>query len=104
MFHVWRAGCDGAPAQFQFQTEILDDLLRKQADQIGVTRQARVVIGKDLLRNRGAADVIIFFQQQHAQSSTRKIRRRHQAIVSGSKNYNVIFALDHAHARARARD
>src|ERR1043166_3950266 len=64
VFHVWRAGSDDAAPQFQLQTKIMDDLLRKEADQIGVTRQARLVIRKDLLRSRRAADVVVFFHYQ----------------------------------------
>ena len=41
MFHVWRAGCDRSPAQFQLQPEIVDNLVRKQADEIRTATSGR---------------------------------------------------------------
>ena len=103
VIYVRRAGCDGATAQFELQVEIVNDLLRKQADQIRVARQARVVIGKDSLRSRRPTDVIILFQQEHAQAGAPEISRRDKPIVTRTQNHNVIFALGRAHALDRDR-
>jgi hypothetical protein len=64
--YVWSARGRGAAAKLQRQTEVADNLMREQTDKVRIPRQARVVIGKNLLRSRRSADVIIFFQQQHA--------------------------------------
>ena len=55
-----------------------------------VPRQARFVIRKDLLRSRRAADVIIFFQQQHAESSSAKISGGNQAIMTCAQYDDII--------------
>src|SRR3954468_4656556 len=101
MSHVWRARCDRAPAQFHVQAKILDDLLRQQADQIGIPRQARVVIRKNSLRYGRTADVIIFFQQQHAQPRAREICRRDEPVMSGSQNDDIVVRFHFELCRKR---
>src|SRR5206468_8926986 len=69
MVHVWRTRGNRASTQFKVQAEIADDFLRKQTHEIGISGELRVKIGKHALRGGRSADVIIFLQQQDAQSS-----------------------------------
>ena len=102
MIHKRRARCDRPSPQFEFQPEILDDFVRKEADEIGIARQTRVVIGEKPLRSCRPADVIVFLQQQYAQASTREISRSNKAVVTRPEDHNIISALDRAHARNRS--
>ena len=52
-----------AAAQFKIQSEVSDDFLREQTDEVGISRQSRIIIRKDFLRSRSAADIIVFFQK-----------------------------------------
>ena len=79
-----------AAAQLQLEPEIIHDLLGKKANEIGVTRKPRLKIGKHFLRSGRAPDVIVLFQQQHAQTGPPQVARRHQAIVPGTQNHHVI--------------
>ena len=92
ILHVGSERAGRAPAQLEVQAQIADDFLRKQADQVGVARQMRVVVGEDFLRSRGAADVIVFLQEQNAQSRACQVGRRDEAIMAGAE--------DHAHRTA----
>jgi len=44
-----------------------------------------------LLRSRRAPDVIIFFQQQHAQSGSAEISGGDQAIMTGAQYDNIVL-------------
>src|SRR5262249_39975596 len=80
-------------AQFQMEAEIADDFLRKQTDQVRKAEEPGVKIGKKLLRKGWPTDIVILLEQEHAQTGTRQIRRRHQAIVTGTENHDIIFWL-----------
>ncbi len=90
VLHVGRERSGRAPAQLEVQAQIANDFLREQADQVGVARQMRVVIGEDFLRGRGAADVIVLLQEQDAQARARQIGRRDQTVMSGAKDDDVV--------------
>src|SRR5436190_22167688 len=73
MVHVRRTRGNRASAQFKVQSEIADDFLRKQTHEIGISGEMRVKIVEHTLLAGRSADVIIFLQQQHAQSSAPQI-------------------------------
>src|ERR1700738_414790 len=90
---IGRERPSGAPAQFKVQSEIANDLLGKEADEIRVAREARVVIRKNLLRSRRAADVVVFLQQQYAQARTRQVTRGDEPVMAGAEDDNVVFGF-----------
>ena len=91
--HIRRERAGGAPAQLEVQSEIANDLFGKEADEIRVTREARIIIGKQLLRSGRAADVIVLLQQQHGQSRARQVTRRDESVMSRTEDDNIVSGL-----------
>src|SRR4030095_14168254 len=52
MAEIRRKRRGGASAQFKIQTDVLNDFLWKQTDEIRISRQLCVIIGKHILRRR----------------------------------------------------
>ena len=94
MAAVLHVGCERpgrTPAQLEVQPQIANDFLREQADQVRVARQIRVVVGEHFLRGRRSADVIVLLQEQDTQSRAGQVGRRHQAIMSGAQDDDIVF-------------
>ena len=93
---IRRVGSDLAPAQLEIQPEILNDLLREKTDQVRVAGEQGIVIRKDLLRGRGSPDVVVLFQQQHAQPRARQIGGCHKTIMTRTQDDDVVFGFHRA--------
>src|SRR5262249_6144993 len=91
--HIRRARCDCPSPQFQFQPEILDDLIRKETDEIGITRQTRVVIGKTPLRSCRPSHVTVCIQRHYDQAGAREISSSNKAIMTSSEDDYIVFRL-----------
>ena len=90
ILHIRRERCSDASAQIEVQPEIAYDLFREQTDEIGISRQPRVIIGEDLLRSRRPADIIVLLQKQDTQSCATKITRGDEPVVAGAQDYDVV--------------
>src|SRR5207244_94721 len=82
-----------ALAQFKVQSEVSDDFLREQTNEVRISRQLRIVIRKDFLRSGSAADVIVLFQKQNTQACAPKVARCHKPVMSSSQNDNIVSSL-----------
>jgi hypothetical protein len=87
----WRKRHFPPTAQFKTQSKVPDDFLREQADEVRISRQSRIVIGKDFLRSRRAADVIVLFQKQNTQTRASKVARCYKTIVSRAQDYDIVL-------------
>src|SRR5438874_9416092 len=98
---------DGAAPQLEVQSEIANNFLRKQANEIRISGEPGVIIGKNFLRSCRSANVIVFFQQEHAEASPPKIAGGDESVMPRAQDHNVVFrfhpARAHTPARARAR-
>src|ERR1043165_1193919 len=88
--NVRRKRSDRPSAQFEIQPKIANDFLWEQTHKIGIARYSRVIIREQSLRSRRSADIVIFFQPQHAQPSAAKVSRRHKSIVAGAQDHDIV--------------
>src|SRR4030095_14968025 len=93
MIEIRRKRSRCAPAQFKIQSEVPDDLFREQTNKVRISRQSRIVIGKDFLRSRRATDVIVLFQEPNPEACAAKIAGCHKAVVTCTENYHIVLGF-----------
>jgi hypothetical protein len=98
---VGRERSGGTTTQLEFQSQIANNFLGQQANEIRIARQSGVIIGKKFLRRGSPADVIVFLQQQNTQAGPAQITRRDKSIVPSSQNNDIVFRFNPAPAHAR---
>jgi hypothetical protein len=81
---------DRAPLDAEAQAEVVHDLPREQADQVGVAREAGVDAGEGAGGDGGAAGVVEPFQHQHGPSGPGQVGGGDQAVVSSADDYGVV--------------
>jgi hypothetical protein len=74
----------GASHERQAQSELVDDLAREQADEVGVARQPRVDAREGPLGHRGAADRVAALEHEAAKPRTGEVRRGDEAAVAAA--------------------
>ena len=97
----------GAGLQLEVEAEVVDDLLRHQADEVGVAREPGRHSGKGPGGHRRAAGVVEPLQHQGRDTGTGEVRRSHEAVVAAADDDDVVLVGDallksRQHATGRA--
>ena len=79
--------------QLEVELEVGDDLLRHEADQVGVPREAGLEPRERPCADRSAAGVVETLEHEDGEPRPGEVGRRHQAVVAASDDDDVVLAL-----------
>ncbi len=86
----WRVGREPAGGERQVESELLDDEVRKQADEVGELREAGTVTGEHLHRASSPADDVVTLEDEHRAAGRGEVGGCRQPVVPTADDDGVV--------------